>query len=124
MTRARSGGTLGPKSVYGPFRQLPGGQKVALALFALIHSQFPRDSLYIIGLSDYAREIKEEGLAQGQLERLGIWYQPTPCPYAVAEAAVKGEGGSRQILLITDGEPTATWRRPILLQLPSQLQRP
>src|SRR5204862_6587398 len=37
-------------------------KKVALALNNLIRSQFTRDSLYIIGFSAYARELKAEQL--------------------------------------------------------------
>ena len=37
-------------------------KKVALALQNLIRTQFPQDSLYIIGFSAYARELKPEEL--------------------------------------------------------------
>ena len=39
-------------------------QKVALALHNLISSQFPRDSLYMVGFSAYARELKAHELPQ------------------------------------------------------------
>jgi uncharacterized protein with von Willebrand factor type A (vWA) domain len=39
-------------------------KKMALALESLIRTQFPRDALYIVGFSDYARELKSEMLAQ------------------------------------------------------------
>ncbi|HEV2038111.1 MAG TPA: hypothetical protein VGQ96_05830, partial [Candidatus Eremiobacteraceae bacterium] len=37
-------------------------KKMAMALEQLIHAQFPRDDLYIIGFSDRAREIKRDHL--------------------------------------------------------------
>ena len=37
-------------------------KKVALALHNLISSQFPRDSLYLVGFSAYARELKAHEL--------------------------------------------------------------
>src|SRR5258708_4477955 len=37
-------------------------KKMAMALESLIHSQFPRDELYVIGFSDRAREINREHL--------------------------------------------------------------
>src|SRR5207245_3760049 len=39
-------------------------KKMAMALENLIHAQFPRDDLYIIGFSDRAREISREHLPQ------------------------------------------------------------
>ena len=42
---------------------------VALALDGLIRSQFPQDSLHIIGFSSYAREIKKEELATLRLDQ-------------------------------------------------------
>ncbi|EQD80905.1 von Willebrand factor, type A, partial [mine drainage metagenome] len=39
-------------------------KKMALGLDALIRSQYPRDSLYVVGFSDYAREIPPGALAQ------------------------------------------------------------
>ena len=38
-------------------------KEVALALYNLIRTQFPRDTLYIVSFSDYAREVKPEQLS-------------------------------------------------------------
>ena len=62
MTRAATVVLLDQSRSMGLFGSFLAAKKVALALFALIHSQFPRDSIYVIGFSDYAREIKEEEL--------------------------------------------------------------
>ncbi|MGH7855729.1 MAG: VWA domain-containing protein, partial [Candidatus Binatia bacterium] len=81
-------------------------KKVALALHALISSQFPRDRLFLIGFSDYARRITPE-----ELPNLG-WEEVygTNMQHALLLARrLLGQhrGASRQILMVTDGEPTA-----------------
>jgi uncharacterized protein with von Willebrand factor type A (vWA) domain len=81
-------------------------KKVALALHALISTQFPRDRLFLIGFSDYARRIQPE-----ELPNLG-WEEVygTNMQHALLLARrLLGQhrGASRQILMVTDGEPTA-----------------
>ena len=46
----------------GRFGSFVATKKVALALYTLIHSQFPRDKFYVLGFSDYAVELKGEDL--------------------------------------------------------------
>ena len=78
-----------------------------MALYALIRSQYPRDTLHVIGFSDYAREIKEEDLTK---VNWNSWVSGTNLQHALMlsrKLLAKEKGGSRQILLITDGEPTA-----------------
>ena len=91
----------------GLFGSFQAAKKVALALFALIHSQFPRDSMYVVGFSDYAREIKEEDLPAISWNP---WVSGTNIHHALMlsrRLLSKEKGSTRQILLITDGEPTA-----------------
>ena len=81
-------------------------KKVALALHALISTQFPRDRLFLIGFSDYARRIQPE-----ELPNLG-WEEVygTNMQHALLLARrLLGQhrGASRQVLMVTDGEPTA-----------------
>jgi uncharacterized protein with von Willebrand factor type A (vWA) domain len=81
-------------------------KKVALALHALISTQFPRDRLFLIGFSDYARRVQPE-----ELPNLG-WEEVygTNMQHALLLARrLLGQhrGASRQILMVTDGEPTA-----------------
>jgi uncharacterized protein with von Willebrand factor type A (vWA) domain len=45
-------------------------KKVALALSALIRGQFPRDALYIVGFSLYAREVHRRAAADAVVERV------------------------------------------------------
>jgi len=58
MSRAATVVLLDQSRSMGLFGSFQSAKKVAMALFALINSQFPRDSLYVIGFSDYAREIQ------------------------------------------------------------------
>ncbi len=81
-------------------------KKVALALHALISTQFPRDRLFLVGFSDYARRIQPE-----ELPNLG-WEEVygTNMQHALLLARRllgRHRGASRQILMVTDGEPTA-----------------
>ena len=82
-------------------------KKVAMALFALIHTQYPRDVLHIVGFSDYAREITEEDLPK---LTWNSWTSGTNLHHALLlsrRLLSRDKGGSRQIIVITDGEPTA-----------------
>ena len=107
MTRAATVVLLDQSRSMGLFNSFQAAKKVAIALFALIHSQFPRDSLYVIGFSDYAREIKEEDLPK---VNWNAWVSGTNIHHALMlsrKLLSREKGGSRQIILITDGEPTA-----------------
>lgn len=82
-------------------------KKVALALNNLITSAYPRDSFHVVGFSAYARELKPNDLTYIQTDEhtLGTNIQHA---LMVAEKLLdKHPGGSKQILMITDGEPTA-----------------
>jgi len=82
-------------------------KKVALALSSLISSQFPRDNFYIIGFSDYAREINPEALYR---ITWGDYVYGTNMQHGFALARrllARHKSGNKQIILITDGEPTA-----------------
>jgi uncharacterized protein with von Willebrand factor type A (vWA) domain len=82
-------------------------KKVAIALDTLIRTQFPRDDLAIIGFAYYAREIRPEALAE--LGWHGYEYG-TNLQHALMLARrylASRPGGNREIVVITDGEPTA-----------------
>ena len=107
MTRAATVVLLDQSRSMGLFGSFQAAKKVALALFALIHSQFPRDSLYIVGFSDYAMEIREEDLPK---LTWNAWVSGTNMHHALMlsrKLLAREKGGTRQILLITDGEPTS-----------------
>ena len=107
MTRAATAVLLDQSRSMGLFNNFQAAKKMTLALFALIRTQYPRDSLHVIGFSDYAREIKEEDLAK---VNWNAWVSGTNLQHALMlsrKLLANEKGGSRQILLITDGEPTA-----------------
>ncbi|MBA2449304.1 MAG: VWA domain-containing protein [Chloroflexi bacterium] len=82
-------------------------KKVALALNSLIKGQFPRDNLYIVGFSYYAKELKPESLPQLTWNE---WVYGTNMQHGFMlsrQLLARHKGGNRQIIVITDGEPTA-----------------
>ncbi len=107
MTKTSTVVLLDQSRSMGLFNNFQAAKKVTLALLALIRSQYPRDSLHIVGFSDYAREIKEEDLAKVSWN---AWVSGTNLHHALMlsrKMLSKEKGGTRQILVITDGEPTA-----------------
>jgi len=82
-------------------------KKVAMALHTLIHTKYPRDRLYVVGFAYYARQLKPESI-------------PTLSPYEfeygtnlqhaliiARQLLGRSGGGNKEIVVITDGEPTA-----------------
>ena len=82
-------------------------KKVAMALHTLIHTKYPRDKLYVVGFAYYARQLKPETI-------------PTLSPYEfeygtnlqhaliiARQLLGRSSGGNKEIVVITDGEPTA-----------------
>ncbi len=89
--------------LYGSFTA---AKKVAMALSSLIRTKYPRDRFYIVGFSDYAIEIKENDLHQISWND---WVSGTNMHHAfmLSRALLrKDKGSTRQIIMITDGEPT------------------
>jgi uncharacterized protein with von Willebrand factor type A (vWA) domain len=96
-------------------------KKTALALDSLIRGQFPRDALYLIGFSRSAFELTRE-----QLPTLIENDYITGTNYEMALGLARRllsrhRGGNRQILFVTDGEPTACMgpRNRIFVQWPA-----
>ena len=82
-------------------------KKVAVALNTLIRTQFPRDHLAIVGFAYYAREIRPEALAE--LTWHGYEYG-TNLQHGLMVARrilARHHAVNREIVVITDGEPTA-----------------
>ena len=82
-------------------------KKVAVALDTLIRSQFPRDQLTVIGFAYYAREIPPGALAE--LTWHGYEYGTNlQHGLLLARRALERHAASnKEIVVITDGEPTA-----------------
>jgi uncharacterized protein with von Willebrand factor type A (vWA) domain len=84
-------------------------KKVAMALHALITSQFPRDFLGVVTFSKVARELKPEHLPEvswdfdyGTNMQHGL---------LLSRRMLAKEQGTKQIIMITDGEPTAHFEK-------------
>jgi uncharacterized protein with von Willebrand factor type A (vWA) domain len=91
----------------GLFGSFHAAKRTSLALAALIQSQFSRDVLYIIGFSDYATEIKAEELPRVSWN---AWVSGTNMHHALMlsrKLLSRHKNATRQVLMITDGEPTA-----------------
>jgi uncharacterized protein with von Willebrand factor type A (vWA) domain len=82
-------------------------KRVAVALNSLIKGQFPRDNLYIIGFSYLAKQITPEELPSLTCNE---WQYGTNMQHAfmlARDLLARHKGANRQIIMITDGEPTA-----------------
>ena len=81
-------------------------KKVAIALDSLIRSEFPRDSLYVIGFSNYAVEIKAQALPGLSLNDY-VYGTNMQHGFQLARSLLGRHRGNRQVIMVTDGEPTA-----------------
>jgi uncharacterized protein with von Willebrand factor type A (vWA) domain len=86
-------------------------KKVALALHNLISSQYTRDSLYIVGFSAYARELKPDELPYVRWDESVLGTNMHHAFILAQRLLAKHKVGSRQIIMISDGEPTAHLER-------------
>lgn len=136
------------------FSRFAAAKKVALALDALIRTQFPRDTLHIVGFFTYAQELKLEDLPYLTPKPFGffpymysdMYHNPmgyldlqieaadaiagrVDVPQAftniqaglqvAAHLLTRQHAVNKQVILITDGEPTAHIReRKICLEYP------
>lgn len=80
-------------------------KKVAMALHALISSQFPRDYLGLVGFSETARELRHEQLPEVSWDF--VYGTNMQHGFALARGLLARQSGTKQIIMITDGEPTA-----------------
>ncbi len=80
-------------------------KKVAMALQALISSQYPRDYLGLISFSEMAHEFKPAELPELTWEF--VYGTNMQHAFMLARKMLAKESGTKQIIMITDGEPTA-----------------
>jgi len=80
-------------------------KKVAMALHALITSQYPRDFFGLVSFSEVAREIKPETLPEVSWDY--VYGTNMQHGFQLARRMLAGQSGTKQIIMITDGEPTA-----------------
>ncbi len=80
-------------------------KKVAMALHSLISSQYPRDFLGIVGFSEVARELKPEQLPEVSWDF--VYGTNMHHAFQISRRLLGRQTGTKQIIMITDGEPTA-----------------
>jgi uncharacterized protein with von Willebrand factor type A (vWA) domain len=82
------------------------GRKVALALDSLIRSKFPKDNLYVVAFSYFVLTLRPEMLLDSYWVEYG---GGTNFQEALRQARLvlsKHKAGTKQIIMITDGQPT------------------
>jgi len=82
-------------------------KRVALALQNLIRTQFPKDSLYILGFSAYARELRSDELPYVRWDESVLGTNMHHAFMIAQKLLARHKVGTRQIIMISDGEPTA-----------------
>ena len=80
-------------------------KKMALALHTLITSRFPRDYLGLVGFSEVARVIEPEDLPTVSWDY--VYGTNLQHGLMLARKMLAHQQGTKQIILVTDGEPTA-----------------
>ncbi len=80
-------------------------KKVAIALHTLISTRFARDYLGLVGFSEVAREIKAEDLPEVSWDF--VYGTNMQHGLLLARRMLAHRQGTKQIIMITDGEPTA-----------------
>jgi uncharacterized protein with von Willebrand factor type A (vWA) domain len=80
-------------------------KKVAMALHSLISSQFPRDYLGIVGFSEVARELRPEQLPEVSWDF--VYGTNMQHAFLLSRRMLARQSGTKQIIMVTDGEPTA-----------------
>ena len=80
-------------------------KKVAMALHSLISSQYPRDYLGLVSFSEVAREFRPEKLPEVSWDY--VYGTNMQHGFMLARRMLNRQTGTKQIIMITDGEPTA-----------------
>ncbi len=80
-------------------------KKVAMALHALITSQFPRDYFGLVSFGRVAREVAPERLPEMSWDF--EWGTNMQHALLLARRMLSRQIGTKQVIMVTDGEPTA-----------------
>jgi len=80
-------------------------KRMAMALQTLISSKFPRDYLGIVGFSEVAREIRPDEVPTAMWDY--VYGTNLQHALALARRMLAHQHGTKQIIVVTDGEPTA-----------------
>jgi uncharacterized protein with von Willebrand factor type A (vWA) domain len=97
-------------------------KKVAIALDSLIRGQYPRDHLYFVAFSDYAHELKPEQLSTVEWDESVYGTNMHHAFMLARKLLARDKSTNKQIIMVTDGEPTAHLEgaRAIFAYPPSQ----
>ena len=76
-----------------------------MALHSLISSLYPRDFLGIVGFSEVARELKPQQLPEVSWDF--VYGTNMQHGFQISRRLLARQTGTKQIIMITDGEPTA-----------------
>ena len=82
-------------------------KKMTMALHSLISGRFPSDYLGIVGFSRSAREVSFRDLPEVSWDY--DWGTNIQHGLAVARQLLSHQRGTKQVIMVTDGEPTAHW---------------
>jgi uncharacterized protein with von Willebrand factor type A (vWA) domain len=82
-------------------------KKVALALDSLIRSQYPRDSLTVVGFSDLAREIPPQAISQLSVNEYVYGTNLQHALMLARRILGRTHAENKQVIIVSDGEPTA-----------------
>ncbi len=80
-------------------------KKVAMALHHLITTQYPRDFIGLVGFSEVARPIVAHELPEVSWDF--VYGTNMQHGFMLARKMLAGRIGTKQIIMVTDGEPTA-----------------
>ncbi|MBI2836107.1 MAG: VWA domain-containing protein [Chloroflexi bacterium] len=82
-------------------------KRVAVALDSLIRTQYPRDSLHIVGFSSRARQISKDELVCMGWDEFEPYTNIQHGLYVARKILSREKSTHKQIIMVTDGEPTA-----------------
>jgi uncharacterized protein with von Willebrand factor type A (vWA) domain len=80
---------------------------VSIALNSLISSKFPKDSLHILGFNNFARQMTPEELTYITWEDFSPHTNVQHALTLARKLLEKDRSSNKQIILISDGQPTA-----------------
>jgi len=87
--------------------RFPAAKRVALALDHLVRTRFPRDHFFVVGFSTRARELRPTELPEVSWD-MGDPFTNLQEGLLIAERLIaKHPSTSPQVLVVTDGQPTA-----------------
>jgi uncharacterized protein with von Willebrand factor type A (vWA) domain len=90
--------------------RFPAAKRVALALDHLVRTRYPRDHFFVVGFSTRARELLPRQLPEVSWD-MGDPFTNLQEGLMIAERLIaKHPAASPQVLVVTDGQPTAYFR--------------